>query len=51
MKMAIYFIVLIIGFILWFMWANSEFMKIDYCLDDGGRWNYKEKKCEYKEAK
>ncbi len=24
----------------------SEFMKIDRCLDAGGRWNYELKECE-----
>jgi hypothetical protein len=27
---------------------GSEFMKVDRCLDAGGRWNYELKQCEYK---
>lgn len=31
----------------YFLYA-SEFMKIDRCLDAGGRWNYELKQCEFR---
>ena len=34
--------VLVAGFI----WLKGE-MKIDSCLDNGGRWDYENKTCEY----
>lgn len=30
--------------------GNPHFLKIDRCLDLGGKWNYRENKCEYVEG-
>jgi hypothetical protein len=27
--------------------GNPDFLKIDHCLDDGGRWNYQTRTCEH----
>ncbi len=51
MKIAICFIILATGFILGFMWANSEYMRKDHCLDNGGKWNKEHKYCEYGKEK
>lgn len=31
-----------------FIFKAVEFIKIDNCLDTGGRWNYEKSKCENK---
>ena len=47
MKIAICSVIFLIGFVLGFFWANSEFMRKDYCLDAGGKWNKERKICEH----
>lgn len=51
MKTIFYFIVFAIGFFLGVMFANSEFMQKDTCLDRGGVWNEEQKYCEYRKEK
>ncbi len=29
---------------------NPDFMKIDSCLDSGGRWNYETRSCDHEEG-
>lgn len=49
MRIFIYVIIFMTGFLLGDLWTNSEFMQIDSCLDKGGRWN-EEKYCEFRKA-
>jgi len=37
----------VIFYLLILILYNSDFVKIDKCLDSGGRFNYEIKKCEY----
>ena len=40
----IFLSVVVIGFT---AFKNSEFIKVDTCLDSGGRFNYEQEQCEY----
>jgi len=41
---SILLLVVVIGFT---ALKNSEFIKVDTCLDGGGRFNYEQEQCEY----
>lgn len=30
--------------------AGCDFLEVDKCQDQGGRWNYEDKICEFKET-
>ena len=30
----------------WILFKRSDFLAVDRCLDQGGRWNYETKECE-----
>ncbi|NIP31077.1 MAG: hypothetical protein GTN59_11095 [Candidatus Dadabacteria bacterium] len=44
-----FLIIIILAFACLSIWLfiNSEFLKVDDCLDSGGRFNYETKECEY----
>ena len=46
-KIALIAFPLIVVFVVVGIWLKAQ-IKIDSCLDDGGRWNYEQEKCEYK---
>lgn len=37
----------IIVLVVFMMCGGCEYMKVDKCLDRGGRWDYETKECEY----
>jgi len=43
----IVFTIAVIFYLLILFLHNSDFVKIDKCLDSGGRFNYQIKECEY----
>jgi len=50
-KIKTYLIVLVVIATLFclsiWLFNNSEYLKVDRCLDSGGRFDYEIKKCEY----
>lgn len=44
--LSIIIVILLISLILWL----KNFLQIDRCLDNGGRWNYEEQKCVWNEG-
>jgi hypothetical protein len=39
-------VIWVLGVILSVVWFQGQ-IEIDSCLDNGGRWNYEQKNCEY----